>query len=681
MQPGSTVNQRYEILSEIGRGGMGIVYRGRNIAMDRDVAIKVFNESLAQEGMLRAQREAQALANVKHENLVRVLSLETNEDGRLMLVFEFIEGQPLSEVLKSRGLTIDEATNLFEQLCNGLQTLHQNGFIHRDLKPSNLMVRQTPAGLHLTIIDFGLAKSIEKSQKLTATGTVMGTPQYMSPEQFAAHDVGPQSDMYSAACVLYEMLASAPPFADESPYMVANLHISAPVPPLPRKISNAAKLDTFFARALAKVPADRFGSAEEMLAKFKRAKEGQEITGNQNQATMPGASRKRQADRKRFLSITAATILLGVVVAIVVHNQLPTKPSSDDVDALAYQADMVLHTRFWNAEPQPDYRGARAYGTQQIKWLESQGEGKLNMAHLYADFASMCNDTDRENQPTDPDAAMGYMKKAFALSERYHATPKEMADIYLGMSNVYKAEGLYTTALDYVNKRSLLTGKHPSDSGHDGPLNYATILTRLGKYDEVLKYYEKNTVETPDAHGKSADAIRRCVARAFIEKGRYKEAIALLDHNEYVGRYSDLGREDDIPYYAIAHALLGNAKESEAFIEKGRSLRDPRKPLQPYQIGCSALNQVTLGDKKKAEDNIDDVLASTFQRNPKDTNRLYRDRLADAIYALKLGQEAAKRIGDKDRAAKCSQHAQQIKQELVKQGCLYPDSADAPTKS
>jgi putative two-component system response regulator len=255
---------QYRIVAPIGRGGMATVYRAHHGALDRDVAIKVLPDFFAEEESyrLRFQQEARSVARLKHSNILNVFDYG-QEDGVTYLVLELVEGGTLAERLGS-PMELEHVVRLLRPIANALDHAHSQNILHRDIKPSNILIQKdgTPV-----LADFGLATMVGSTQRLTASGTVLGTPEYMSPEQAAGEALGPASDQYSLAIVAYEMLTGRVPFQADTPVAVLLSHMSQAMPPtreLEGKLSG--HLEEALRRGLAKAPSDRYPNATEFVA-------------------------------------------------------------------------------------------------------------------------------------------------------------------------------------------------------------------------------------------------------------------------------------------------------------------------------------------------------------------------------------------------------------------------------
>lgn len=233
---GKVIDERYRIESKIGVGGMGAVYRATRLLIGDTVAIKILHatqnaDSLATE---RFRREAQAAARLKHQNVVAVYDFGVSSDGLQYLVMDLVEGNSLREIIRKQGpFNSYAASEIVGQVCAALDAAHQQGVIHRDIKPDNILVSSPAGGRRVKVLDFGIAKLRDLSTNdLTQTGSVMGTPHYMSPEQCLGEELDSRSDIYSLGIVLYEMLCGVVPFNSPISTAVVVQHVNQPPPSL-----------------------------------------------------------------------------------------------------------------------------------------------------------------------------------------------------------------------------------------------------------------------------------------------------------------------------------------------------------------------------------------------------------------------------------------------------------------
>lgn len=255
----------YRIEEKLGEGGMGVVYKAIDVGLDRHVAVKVLTSELARDPALieRFRAEAKAQANLNHTNIATLYTF-LNVEGNCVIAMEYVEGETFDAIIRRRGvIPADEAVPLFKQALLGIGFAHRMGIIHRDVKPSNIMVNRN--GI-VKVMDFGIAKVLG-GQRLTRTGTYMGTVSYMSPEQIRNQPVDIRSDIYSLGVTLYEMLTAHLPFESESDFEVMSHHVNTP-PPLPTRhypyISKG--VEEAVLKALEKNPDARFQTVEEFGA-------------------------------------------------------------------------------------------------------------------------------------------------------------------------------------------------------------------------------------------------------------------------------------------------------------------------------------------------------------------------------------------------------------------------------
>jgi eukaryotic-like serine/threonine-protein kinase len=276
------LGERYEIGGVLGRGGMAEVHRGRDLRLGREVAVKVLRSDLARDPsfQVRFRREAQASASLNHPAIVAVY--DTGEDRTATgatpyIVMEYVEGDTLRDVLRREGrLEPQRAMSLAADICGALDFSHRNGIVHRDVKPGNVMI--TPQGA-VKVMDFGIARAVSDSAAtMTSTAAVIGTAQYLSPEQARGESVDARSDVYSMGCLLYELVTGAPPFTGDSPVSVAYQHVRED-PRLPSSINPQIprELDAILLKAMSKNPANRYQSAQEMRNDLLRALAGQRV--------------------------------------------------------------------------------------------------------------------------------------------------------------------------------------------------------------------------------------------------------------------------------------------------------------------------------------------------------------------------------------------------------------------
>jgi eukaryotic-like serine/threonine-protein kinase len=267
---------RYEVGRLLGAGGMAEVFEGRDRLLARRVAIKVLQAQFARDPsfLIRFKREAQAAASLSHPNIVGVYDTGS-EDGTHFIVMEYVDGRTLKDVIRAEGpLYPERAAEICADVCSALVAAHARGLIHRDIKPGNVML--TPDG-KVKVMDFGIARATT-SETITQTAAVVGTAQYISPEQAQGQAVDYRSDLYSLGCCLYEMLTGTVPFTGATPVAIAYRHVREdPTPPRMLNADVPAPLEAICLKAMAKLPDNRYQTAAEFQSDLERFRNGQPV--------------------------------------------------------------------------------------------------------------------------------------------------------------------------------------------------------------------------------------------------------------------------------------------------------------------------------------------------------------------------------------------------------------------
>ena len=265
---------KYRIEARLNEGGMGTVYRGTHVLMEKTVAVKVLRPSLAADEKIvaRFSREARAASRISHPNALSVTDFGEDESGHVFLIMEFLSGKTLKQVIRDDGpMPLTRVVDITRQVGDALNAAHCQGVVHRDLKSDNIMLLDTTTGDHAKVLDFGIAKINEPDgaidTNLTAPNLVIGTPQYMSPEQCTQDsEIDARSDIYSFGVILFEMLVGHVPFAADSPTMVMMKHLQEPVPSvLEERDDLPAAVGRVVARAMAKLPDNRYQNVAELV--------------------------------------------------------------------------------------------------------------------------------------------------------------------------------------------------------------------------------------------------------------------------------------------------------------------------------------------------------------------------------------------------------------------------------
>lgn len=351
---GTVIAGRYEVIKELGQGGMGVVLRAKQIAMNREVALKVLHPQFSQnrQAAARFHREMQVTSKLEHANTIRVYDFGETEDGQLYLAMELVPGKTLSELLGAQpvtsttprqdetdlvvrtGLPLPRLVHIARQIAVALKAAHGEGIVHRDLKPDNVMLIDRYGDKDtVKVLDFGIARFADESaesQRLTAEGAVVGTPAYMSPEQATGRPVGAATDIYAFGVMLFEMATGTIPFSAPTTVSLMVMHVQEP-PPKPSTVAPVdPRLEQLILRCLAKDPADRPASAEEIIAALDQLVSPPTSAPGRPSSGPSADTQDRPPTKKgsKLPLILALLVLVGVGVTLaVVFSQGGSKPT------------------------------------------------------------------------------------------------------------------------------------------------------------------------------------------------------------------------------------------------------------------------------------------------------------------------------------------------------------------
>jgi serine/threonine-protein kinase len=316
---GEVFADRYELEELVGSGGMSSVYRARDTLLERHVALKILHAHYNGDGeyVERFRREARAVARLTHPNIVTVIDRGVAND-RQFIVFEYVDGENLKELLGRTGpLPVRQAVEIALETARGLAFAHEHGLVHRDVKPQNVLINESG---ETKVTDFGIARSLDVDHGMTITGTVLGTSNYIAPEQASGKHVEPRTDVYSLGVVLFELLTGEVTFPGDNFVSVAMKHVNEPPPDLLERRPDAPlRLVAAVDRALAKKPDDRFPTMDAFADELQHVLDGLGASGDERTLVVPGpVLRQSGPHRVRARRGLARPLLLGLLAILAI---------------------------------------------------------------------------------------------------------------------------------------------------------------------------------------------------------------------------------------------------------------------------------------------------------------------------------------------------------------------------
>jgi serine/threonine protein kinase len=427
----------YEVIEQIGRGGMGAVFKVRDVALDRLAALKISSRHLGAadgEGMDRFFRAARLWARLNHPSIVAIYHVD-QFDGMPYIVSEFIEGVDLSTLVRSGGLSVRDAAGLIAEVADALEFAHGQGILHRDVKPSNIMIE--PDG-HTVLVDFGLACSLSADDEasITVVGNIIGTPTYMSPEQVEGrHDLlEPATDVYSLGATLYTLLAGRPPFQGRS--ILETLRQIPEVEPEPPRQLNPTvprDLEAICLKALRKRPADRYATAHAMAEDLRRFLDGRPILAR------PPGTPERLVRWLRQRSAWFAVFLVALAsLALISHQQFELQKARRRLVPEGLELRRTI-----NRTSEGELRTAVELGEARIRDHRQGREGGRRLASSYHRLGDLLVNTDRLS-----DAVWAY-QRAITLLQQHLRDEGEDAESRTELADVFSNLGEASYALGW----------------------------------------------------------------------------------------------------------------------------------------------------------------------------------------------------------------------------------------
>ena len=463
---------RFRVECEIGRGGMGTVYRASHLGLERPVAIKILKQEFAAHPQIadRFMREARTMARLKHPRGAMIFDAGHLADGRPFIVMEYVEGSTLAETLAREGqFEPARAVKVASEICDVLSEAHALGIVHRDLKPSNIILNERG----VCVLDFGIAKVLQDSTDVTRThpttesGLVIGTPRYMSPEQCLGHRVGPATDLYSVGVLLYEMLAGRPPFVDplSSVVLVKQATAQPPTllslrPNLPRALAQAVHT------LLAKNPAQRPATAAEARSLVERSVEPpRRINVPLTAEAEPFAGTISALDSGRYTFTRVVTLFALFAMAVTVAVAWTARSASKAAEALVARDPSAVTTALLPRKSRATRRAEAPSLTRDAAWRVASAvtRGRVSDVLLVGTGAGQVVGALTAN-PSDGMATLSVIERA--AGGGYFVTKSIPLDVegFRGASWSGEAADLDGDGYDEI----VCEGSRPSDGAQEG---------------------------------------------------------------------------------------------------------------------------------------------------------------------------------------------------------------------
>ena len=529
---GTCVGGRYEIVKLLGEGGMGAVYQARDVELDRPVALKVIRPELATNSTIlqRFKQELILAREVTHPNVVRIFDLGT-ADGVKFITMEYVEGQDLKSLLLERKrLTAEETASILGQICKALRAAHDAGIVHRDLKPQNVMIDR--AG-RAKVMDFGVARSMETTG-LTRTGQIIGTPDYMSPEQAKSEPSDARSDLFSVGVMLYEMLVGALPFESETAYGAILKRTQEPAPPpVKRNSTIPGFLNDITVKCLQIEPELRYQEAQEIL---------DDLAAQQASGLPSWLARLRYRLRRSRTTATLAALaviaVLVAAVAIVVNDMRAPGPAvpgaAEAIGAVEPASLAILPFRNSTGDPAIDWLQSSLAEMLRSDIGQSARLRTVPSDRVYQILSDLKVDPSARPDPATIRRVAGHSNAGMVLSGQY--------------SKLGETIRIDATLHDLEGQRSIPLKTEAASE--------AELLTAIGELAQSVR-------KSMDL---SSDAIRELEATAFAPSTEsigalrhYNEGLHLERQGNYIDALTAFEQSLKFdPSFALAHAKLGN---------------------------------------------------------------------------------------------------------------------------
>ncbi len=468
LERGTTFAQRYEIIEELGKGGMGRVYKAFDKKIKELVALKLIRPEIStdENTIARFNNEVRLARKISHRHVCRMYDLGEEGPSRF-ITMEYVPGEDLKRFIKrSGGLTVGKAVSIARQVCEGLAEAHHLGIIHRDLKPQNIMIDSEG---NTKILDFGIARFLE-GEGMTTQGVMIGTPDYMSPEQAELEDVDQRSDIYALGVILFEMATGKVPFEGKTPLSVAMKHKSQ-APPDPQDLNTQVPddLSRMILRCLAKEKNQRYQNAEELLVDLENIEKGLPTTEKIVPRTKPETSKEITVTFNKKKLVIPLLVTLAIILAFVVRQIIPKKETG-----ITSQGTSQIEV----PPAPPKIKTRRA--TVSAKKEQGQDNQPIDVSPILRGLIP--TDLEKVIDPSNFIGEMQWLGRAFSMlspEAMKHINEEDLKgfeNFLVTIKDKLPEEGSYRSTIDQI-RNNLKEGKKLQDAG---------------KQDEAEKSYQES---------------------------------------------------------------------------------------------------------------------------------------------------------------------------------------------
>jgi tetratricopeptide (TPR) repeat protein len=654
---------RYEILGELGRGGMGAVYKARDMQLNRLVALKVIlaGEHADAQDRDRFRAEAEAAASLQHPHIVQIYEIGEHQ-GRPFLSLEFCPGGSLKEQLGGRPLAPDTAAHIAEALARGAHAAHLKQIVHRDLKPANILLAEDGSP---RIADFGLAKRLDADSERTATGAILGTPAYMAPEQAAGRirEIGPAADIYALGAILYELLTGRPPFRGDSHAAVLD-QVREHEPSSPRLLNPAVPRDlaTVCLKCLEKDPARRYPSAEALADDLARCRAGEPIL-----ARPPGRLERswRWARRHRLALLGSGLVLASALILFffwrIGHLGEQLERGQQSVQKVSAERDRLL----------AEIAEARAH----LQALEGRAGQHRQAANGVAELGQKAPGPEGKDPQARPlvERLQGLLAQFESKRGPGQLSAREDLELRKSRAALANAEGDYARAERLITDDDVKAARSDTESGKRAKAALyeirANSLSGRRDWPRALACYGHAVALYAPLVKEGRDELRPDLARILISRGkayhaRGAERQALADFEESAALLAPLvrkaGRTELVPLLARSltnrgnvQAAVGDYKASVAahdeavalYASAGSGKDGASRVPDSWILTSRAYSLFHLGRSDAARSDLDHAVAllekRRVQRDSPGLKRILADTLEQRAAVLReLGKHA-----------------------------------------